>query len=138
MLSNLTQQKENTMAFNPVGWFELYVDDMERAKAFYETVFQVSLTQLPKFMEHGPEMYAWPMVDQATGAGGALCKMPNVKPGTGGTLVYFSCIDCQVEADRVEAAGGTLISKKFKIGEHGFVAVAKDTEGNTIGLHSRQ
>jgi predicted enzyme related to lactoylglutathione lyase len=24
---------------NPVGWFEIYVDDMPRAKAFYETVF---------------------------------------------------------------------------------------------------
>jgi predicted enzyme related to lactoylglutathione lyase len=23
---------------NPVGWFEIYVQDMERAKAFYEAV----------------------------------------------------------------------------------------------------
>ena len=31
------------MAFNPVVWFEIYVDDMERARAFYETVLAVTL-----------------------------------------------------------------------------------------------
>ena len=32
---------------NPVGWFEIYVQDMERAKAFYQNTFQVTLEQLP-------------------------------------------------------------------------------------------
>jgi len=32
---------------NPVDWFEIHVQDMNRAKAFYETVFQVTLQQLP-------------------------------------------------------------------------------------------
>ena len=27
------------MNSNPVGWFEIYVQDMNRAKAFYESVF---------------------------------------------------------------------------------------------------
>jgi hypothetical protein len=31
---------------NPVCWFEIYVQDMARAKAFYETVFGVPLTRL--------------------------------------------------------------------------------------------
>jgi predicted enzyme related to lactoylglutathione lyase len=31
---------------NPVGWFELYVRDIERARVFYEKVLSVSLTQL--------------------------------------------------------------------------------------------
>ena len=34
------------MEGNPVGWFEIYVEDMGRAKQFYETVFQVSLRKL--------------------------------------------------------------------------------------------
>jgi len=34
------------MRNNPVGWFEIYVDDMPRAKRFYEAVFGVPLTKL--------------------------------------------------------------------------------------------
>jgi hypothetical protein len=32
---------------NPVGWFEIYVQDMDRAKSFYESVFQIQLGALP-------------------------------------------------------------------------------------------
>lgn len=56
---------------NPVSCFEIYVDDMPRAKQFYEQVFEVSLTLLPAIMENGPEMWAWPMVEDGAGAGGA-------------------------------------------------------------------
>ena len=31
---------------NPVSWFEIYVDDMPRAKQFYETVIGTELNQL--------------------------------------------------------------------------------------------
>ena len=31
------------MKTNPVGWFEIYVEDMDRAKLFYESVFKVKL-----------------------------------------------------------------------------------------------
>jgi predicted enzyme related to lactoylglutathione lyase len=59
-----------------------------------------------------------------------------MKPGTGGTLVYFACEDCANEASRVVDAGGQVLQQKFQIGEHGFCSIVMDTEGNTIGLHS--
>jgi predicted enzyme related to lactoylglutathione lyase len=34
------------MASNPVVWFEIYVEDMERAKKFHENVFQTKLQKL--------------------------------------------------------------------------------------------
>ena len=34
-------------AQNPVGWFEIYVQDMPRATAFYQTVLGVTLEKLP-------------------------------------------------------------------------------------------
>src|SRR5688572_14268462 len=34
------------MINNPVGWFEIYVQDMQRAKAFYENVFGLKLARL--------------------------------------------------------------------------------------------
>ena len=32
--------------YNPVGWFEIYVDDIARAKKFYEEVLQLQLQPL--------------------------------------------------------------------------------------------
>ena len=34
------------MNMNPVGWFEIYVQDMQRAKAFYEAVQGYTLQPL--------------------------------------------------------------------------------------------
>lgn len=54
------------------------------------------------------------------------------------TVVYFESEDCTTEENRVENAGGKIIRPKMSIGEFGFIALVMDTEGNTIGLHSRQ
>lgn len=123
--------------YNPVGWFEIYVQDMERAKAFYEKTFEKTLEQLadPTGGE-GLEMWAFPMLPDAGGAPGALVKMEGCNSGGGGTLVYFSCEDCAVEEGRVVEAGGQVVRGKFSIGEYGFISLLTDTEGNMIGLHS--
>jgi predicted enzyme related to lactoylglutathione lyase len=129
------------MASNTVVWFEIYVQDMARAKAFYEAVLDVKLERMPApTPEFDMEMWAFPS-DKATaqtsyGACGMLVQMKGFTPGTGGTLVYFGCKDCAVEASRVVAHGGKLVRDKFSIGEHGFIALASDTEGNMIGFHS--
>ena len=121
------------MKTNPVGWFEIYVQDMPRAKAFYQSVFQVELTRL-----NSPDLELWgfPMALDAWGAGGALVKMDGVSSGGNSTLVYFSCADCAVETSRVVDAGGQILRDKWSIGEYGFIALIIDTEGNRIGLHS--
>jgi len=114
-------------------WFEIYVQDLERAKAFYESVFQLKLERL-----NAPdiEVWAFPMEMGKWGAGGALVKMEGVQSGGNSTIIYFSCEDCAVEQARVIAAGGKIHREKFSIGEYGCIALAVDTEGNMIGLHS--
>ena len=57
---------------NPVGWFEIYVDDMERAKSFYETVFEITLEELGDPTGKGTEMWSFPSNMQSYGATGAL------------------------------------------------------------------
>lgn len=125
---------------NPVVWFEIYVQDVARAKKFYETVLATTLTPLgaPGGDMPGLEMWAFPMGEPGAGggAGGALVKMSGYSSGGGGTVVYFGCDDCAVEAGRVAKAGGKVQQEKMAIGEYGFVALALDTEGNMIGLHS--
>ncbi len=123
------------MATNPVVWFEIYVQDMARAQAFYEHVLAVKLQPLP--ME-GWQMLCWPAVEDGGGASGALVCAEGVASGNNSTLVYFNCADCAIEASRVVAAGGKIQQEKFSIAEHGFIAMAFDTEGNLFGLYSRE
>ena len=128
------------MKSNPVGWFEIYVQDMPRAKAFYEGVFQGALEELKNpDPECFPdmEMWAFPMSMEGYGAAGALVKMAGC-PSGGSTLVYFSCEDCSVEAERAASLGGKIFKAKMSIGQHSFIAMVVDTEGNMIGLHSMQ
>lgn len=123
------------MPSNVVGWFELYVNDMARAKTFYHGVFQRELQDLPA-MGGDMQMAAFAWVDGGSGASGALVKSAHMKPGPGGTLVYFSCEDCAEQAERVQTHGGKICQSKMSIGSYGFIVIAEDTEGNTIGLHS--
>ncbi len=128
------------MKSNPVGWFEIYVQDVPRAKAFYEAVLQGHLAALDNpdpdaFPDM--EMWAFPMSMEGYGAAGALVKMAGC-PSGGSTLVYFSCEDCAVETARAAAHGGRVFKSKTSIGENGFIAMVEDTEGNTIGFHSMQ
>jgi uncharacterized protein len=118
---------------NIVGWFEIYVQDLNRARKFYETVFQVQLTELPSPVL---KMLAFPMRHEAPGCPGAIVHMPGIESRMGGTIVYFHTEDCAVEAQRAADSGGKICKPKFSIGDYGFIAIVNDTEGNTIGLHS--
>ena len=123
---------------NPFTWVEIYVEDMNRAQKFYETVLQIQMIPMETPGEFGDlEMVSFPFTEEwGPNISGALCKTSEIKPGTGGTLVYFACEDCAIEASRVEGAGGKVLQQKFPIGGHGFCSICMDTEGNTIGLHS--
>lgn len=127
------------MLNNPVAWFEIYVDEMDRAKKFYESVLDVSLEKLddPTDSNHpNLEMFMFPSDMEKYGASGTLVKMEGFKAGGGGTVIYFACEDCSVEESRVEPAGGSIQQAKMSIGEFGFMCLAIDTEGNMFGLHS--
>ncbi len=121
---------------NPVGWFEIYADDIERAKTFYQNLLAVKLDQLTSPEDVVTQMWAFPMDPQAAGSSGALVKMQNERPSGNGVIVYFSCDDCAVEAGRATTNGGSIMKDKFSIGQYGFIALVNDTEGNVIGLHS--
>ncbi len=120
---------------NAIGWFDIYVDEMQRAATFYETVFQLQLEDIGDPTGE-TVMKGFPANMKAYGASGALVKSPNSRPGVGGTMVYFSVNDCAVEEARVVAAKGTVVRPKFSIGAFGWVTLCLDTEGNMFGLNS--
>lgn len=125
------------MQNNPVGWFEIYVQDMNRAKAFYEAVFELTLSEL-NTGDDSMQMLSFPGEMDRYGAVGALVQMADCPSGGSGTLIYFSCEDCAIEAARAAKLGGQLFREKFSIGEYGHIALIVDTEGNMLGLHSMQ
>lgn len=123
------------MKNNAVGWFEIYVQDIDRAKSFYESVFQLKLDKLDS---PGMEMWTFPMDMNLYGAGGALVKMDGFPSGGNSVLIYFTCEDCSIEENRAAKFGGRIQQNKMAIGEYGFISLIFDTEGNMIGLHSMQ
>ena len=122
--------------FNPVGWFEIYVQDLDRAQKFYEEVLNINLSPI----EGSPEvkMLGFSNTDamDKPGSTGALVKMDGVASGGNSVLVYFITEDCSVEESRVTTAGGKIMKPKMSIGQHGFISICTDTEGNAFGLHS--
>lgn len=121
------------MTRNPVGWFEIYVQEMSRAKTFYESLFQVTLEKLSSTEV---EMWAFPMIMDAGGSAGSLVKMEGFPSGANSVLIYFMCEDCAVEEARAVKLGARVQRSKMSIGPYGFIALIYDTEGNMIGLHS--
>ncbi|WGW04983.1 VOC family protein [Tropicibacter oceani] len=120
---------------NAVGWFDIYVDDLNRAVEFYQTVLAVKLAPMGDPTGES-QMMSFPADMGVYGAAGALTKSPHAGPGQGGTVIYFMAEDCAVEEARVAKAGGVVIRPKFSIGEFGWVSLCQDTEGNLFGLNS--
>lgn len=128
---------------NTICWFEIYVNDMERAKKFYHNVLGTEFTDIGTPPGDAPGnmkmSFFSPMENQ--GVSGALIEMPGTKEGDGAcvnTMVYFPCEDCAVEESRVESAGGKIHQSKMSIGEFGFCSICVDSEGNPFGLFSMQ
>jgi len=122
---------------NAISWFEIPTTDLDRAQKFYETIFATSLIPLDL---QNLRMRMFPIEDQMSGIGGALCHNKDFyKPSsTDGPLIYLNGNpDVQSVLDRVEAAGGKVLVPKTQISpEYGYMAVIIDTEGNRIALHS--
>jgi predicted enzyme related to lactoylglutathione lyase len=122
------------MEKNVIQWVEIPVSDMERAKTFYETVFQFKI----QVMDFGGLLMGWfPNSGEAQGSSGTLIQQESYVPSQEGALVYFGSDDVEIELDRIEAAGGKIYQPKTQISpEHGYMGVFIDTEGNRVALHS--
>lgn len=123
------------MAPNAVNWIEIPVTDFDRALRFYGAIFDTKLFE--NMM--GPKLMGFlPMDRNPQGVGGAIVKAEGYVPSSDGSKVYLAGgDDLNVVLNRVEAAGGRILEPKTQITpEIGYVAFFRDTEGNTVGLHS--
>jgi predicted enzyme related to lactoylglutathione lyase len=117
---------------NAVNWFEIPALDFERAEKFYNTIFAIELVPM-----EGMEGFQMGMFPAEDGVGGGVIQGEGYTPSAEGALVYLNAgDDLNVVLGRVEAAGGQVILPKTSIGENGYFAFFKDSEGNRLGLHS--
>lgn len=131
----------DTQKANPAVWFEIYVQQMERAQKFYETVLNVKLEELPLPETEDDnllQMMFFPSNMVGFGCSGALVKMDGFTSTGNNTIIYFHSKNCSIEEKKIEPAGGKIFKPKMTIGKYGAIVLATDTEGNMFGIHSME
>lgn len=135
---NLLKKIDETT--NVITWFEIPVSDIDRAKAFYETIFDIEMITRKDGDDEAVFFPFNPNVVQATSGRvtGVLSKSPRNSPSTNGTMVYINASpSIQIVLDKVEKAGGKILAPQTPI-PAGLIAIIMDTEGNKVGLHAEQ
>jgi uncharacterized protein len=126
-----------TSAENALNWFEISVNDIKRAKTFYESIFSIKLESQEMM---GMQMAFFPTEDMNGKVSGGLVQGPQHKPSADGAVIYLNGNpDLNIALGRVEKAGGKVLMPKTKINDDiGHMAFFFDTEGNKLGLHSNK
>jgi predicted enzyme related to lactoylglutathione lyase len=122
---------------NTLNWFEIPVNDFDRARQFYSRLFDYEMRDILA----GPNRRGFlPHDEQGGGIGGAIVHGPDYIPSQRGCLVYLNAgDDLDIVLARVPDAGGQVVQDKAPVSEEnelGYYAIIRDTEGNRIALHS--
>lgn len=121
---------------NAINWFEIPVNNYERAKQFYNNVmaFEIKDHHMP---EQNIKYGMFPHDNDNNGVGGGLVQGEGQTPTKDGPTIYLNAgDDLSTALNKVEPSGGKIVMAKTDIGENGFMAQFTDTEGNRIALHS--
>ena len=113
---------------NALVWGELPVRDLDRAMAFYSTVFKYEMNR----DDSGPNPMAM-FTGDAQGVSGHIYPGEPAAPGTGPTLHLAVPDNLEDTAKRCETAGGTVKSDPIAI-PIGRFQYALDPDGNSIGM----
>ena len=119
---------------NKVVHFEVPVEDLARAKKFYQDTFGWQLQDVPDMsyvIARTTETDEKWMPKEPGAINGGMMKRNDIVSGPS----FAIDVENMEEAiEKVKAAGGTIIKEKTSVGPMGFVAYFKDTEGNVLSL----
>jgi len=119
---------------DPVVHFELPADDLERAQGFYREAFGWRTNAVPQM--------GYVLVStSATGDDGAPQRPGEIDGGMLGRhepvtapIITIQVASIDQAAQRIEQLGGVVVQGKQAVGDMGFSAYFRDTEGNVVGL----
>lgn len=122
------------MTQNAINWFEIPVEDLDRAVHFYQTMLA---TTLMRESMDGMDMAIFPYDEKSVS--GCLTRGDSMQPSEQGSVVYLNAEGILDQAiERAQELGARVIMPKTGIGENGYIAQLSDSEGNRIALHSMQ
>ncbi len=129
----MEKMSQNT---NSLNWFEIPATDIQRAKKFYESLFEIEMQHMEMM---GMQMAFFPATMEPTGhVSGALVQGPMHKTSMDGAVIYLNANpEIQTVIDRIAPNGGKVLMPKTLIKEEiGYMAFFVDTEGNRVALHA--
>jgi len=117
--------------------FDIPVDNMERAKRFYEKVFGWEIAPVPGSGGNFHSATTVPVDEEGEpkvlgGINGGFFQRGTHNAQETFVEINVSSVDAYLK--RIESAGGKIIKQKSSILDIAFFALVKDTEGNIIGL----
>ena len=125
------------MSLDKVIFFEIPVDNPDRARKFYQMAFGWKMNEIPQmhYTQIGTVeadrmgVRGIPKEPGAINGGMVERRDPLNTP-----IIYIRVDDIDQAAARIETNGGKIIKSKSAVGNFGFAAYFKDTEGNIVGL----
>lgn len=113
-------------------YYEIPVTNLDRAVAFYSNLLSITLE---RGTIDGNSAAFFPVTPEAAGITGALMQGDSYTPSLNGSRIYLRSGAIDDLLRRVLALGGEVLYPRTSIGEFGFVAEFRDSEGNRIALH---
>ncbi|MHA1907362.1 MAG: VOC family protein [Candidatus Thorarchaeota archaeon] len=113
---------------NRVYYFELPVEDFDRASKFYENVFDWKITKQERA---GGPYYAVKTGEESPGINGSFFKK---EPGWTGISNVIDVKDIDTAIEKIVELGGEITFAKCVINGVGHLAYFKDKDGNSFGM----
>ncbi|WP_433605855.1 VOC family protein [Prescottella agglutinans] len=115
--------------------FEVPFDDGDRARNFYRQAFDWNLIEMPELNYTG--VATGPAAESGMPAepgyiGGGMFERSEQSPT--GPVITINVEDIDAALAKIESLGGATVSAKQPVGDMGFAAYFRDTEGNVMGL----
>ena len=118
--------------------FEIQVDDVERAKTFYSSVFGWTFQDYSEFVG-SPYFGVVTGQDPEPGIDGGLLPRPAPAPapeqGTNAFVITMGVEDYDATEAAILEAGGQVALPKYALPGMAWQGYYLDTEGNVLGLH---
>jgi len=120
------------MATNKIGWFEIFVNDFDKAKDFYSKLFNWEF----KLSQATSSLY-WNIYTGEGSIGGGLMKKTKPEHNGQSVILYIEVEDIDKTLKRAVELGGQIVKEKTLISNTaGYYALFNDPDNNLMGLWS--
>ena len=117
--------------------FELPADNVERAKKFYKETFDWQMQDMPEMnyiILRTVDIDEKMMPKESGAINGGMFKRGDTNNMINGPTLSVGVDDIDSAIKKIKNAGGLILKDKMPVGDMGFMAYFKDTEGNILSV----